>query len=489
MFFFGRAAHWDLFPLHQKSYYFTTQAFYTPNSVELHTFDSLQTRLNETVHFAKYNLDLKGALTCYEDTLQYLNWLRNDLMHVDSLIYRNDTVFYFSPYSTLPFYFLPLAIPGQSWTVSSDYPLNDYNEISITCSAIQIENIAGITDSVKVFTLTANGSSSGQVPVSNFEIRLSKNFGFIEFVPLPLFLYHPSGVNFYSFELIGFIDTSGINYGYRQPGFSDYFNLLAGDILAWEHHYDGWNLFDWTEYYRDSITSVMKTPDSVIYTYDRMVLDTDLVTTRYSNLSIKFFKSEFQNMLEAPSQWLGLGNNMFGSAMSHHSVLIWNTGHLTIEVDSLNGDTITSYTFLSDATSVDTTDCAIYQTTDLYFSFHINSRAGITESCNYNFTGFCTRLIGSRINGVQNGNITLDLDENIPVDHQELRVYPNPVSDVLFFDQSGEGRYAVINQLGEVMLYGEYNQPFIEVDKLVKGVYIVRIEQMDKMYYSRFVRL
>jgi hypothetical protein len=487
--FSGITAPWDLFPLHQKSYYFTPQAFYTMNSVELHTFDSTQSRLNETIHYAKYNLDLQGALTCYEDTLQYLYWLRDGLMHVDSLIYRNDTVFYFSPYSTLPFYFLPLANPGQSWTVNSDYPLNDYSEITITCTAIQIDSIAGISDSVKVFSLAANGTSSGQVPVSNFEIRLSKSFGFVEFVPLPLFLYHPSGINFYSLELIGLIDTAGLKHGYQQPGFSDFFNLSAGDILAWEHHHDGWNVFDWSEYYKDSITSVIKTPDSVIYTYDRLVQDTDLVFTQYFNLGNKFFKSEFRNILDAPSQWLGLGNNRFGFAISSNSVLIWETGDLTLEFDTLSGDTISSFSFTSQATSVDTTNCNVYEAFDLYYSFSLNSRLGITESCYANFTTDCTRLIGSRVSGVETGNITLSIDENQANHLQTLRVYPNPAGDLLFFNKSGGGRYLIINQLGEVMLSGEFNQSFIEVDKLVNGIYIIQIEQMDKMYYSRFVRL
>ncbi|MFT3884612.1 MAG: hypothetical protein QM724_04025 [Flavobacteriales bacterium] len=59
---------------------------------------------------------------------------------MDSLLVRNDTVLFYSNYSTTPFYFLPKAAVGQDWTVVSTFSSNTYNSIRITCTSWRKRN-------------------------------------------------------------------------------------------------------------------------------------------------------------------------------------------------------------------------------------------------------------------------------------------------------------------------------------------------------------
>jgi hypothetical protein len=487
------AQNWSLFPINQNSFYLDNP-YSNYKSVDSYVMDSIKVNGQDSILYFRRNLNLQGAGTCYIDTLQNYPWAQNNMYFIDSLVQRNDSLFFFSPYSQTPFYFLPNAIAGQSWTVTSTYGENDYNQITITCQSIQPQTFFGITDSVKTFTMTAIGKSENQDPLDSLVMRLSKSHGLIEFVPFILFLYHPGYIEFTTLEMIG-CDSAGTLYGYQQPKFSGYFHLSVGDILLWEHHYDPDNIteLEWTEYFRDSITQVAITPDSVIYTYDQARQDTNNVITYQFGLTDKYFRSEFQNIVETPTNWIGFGNidHIGWYFPAENNVLTWKSNTLSLTVDSLSGDTITAYSFINDATSVDTTSCQTFQVFDIIVDFTVDTRAGITQHCFWNFGYDCYTLTGSLISGQQNGNILLSSDEINPPNSLAISIYPNPASDKIFIrnvPQSNRITYTIFNNLGIKAGGGKLTGNSVSTSELQPGLYILTIETDKRIGREKFIK-
>lgn len=484
------SSDWDLFPFRQKTFY-NNNVTGNYKYADLFVMDSIRVSGQDTVLFFRRNLNLQGAGNCYTSTLQAMPYTIDDFYNIDSLVQRRDTVFYHWNLSTKPFYFLPKASPGQSWTVISDYGLNDYNQITVTCSGVQLETFLGITDSVKTFTMTPNGSSSNQIPITNFVMKLSKNHGLIAFVPFVLFLYHPNTVDFTSLELIG-LDSLGTEHGYKQPKFSDYFHLAVGDILLWKREViPDWIISPaWSEYYRDSITQAVNTPDSVLYTFSRMKKDTDNIITQYSGLTTVFRKSELTNIVETPPCWIGFGNNQFGQSFSVNHVLYWRSSFLELTIGSVNADTSTAYHFITDYSIVDTTDCMLYQAFDISSSFTIDTRAGVTQYCSNNFGSNCVTLIGSKIAGHQTGSITLSVNNPITATTNDLKIYPNPSTDEICIDNLTHQKfgYQIYSATGQLFQQGICDDHKIDIAGLHSGLYFIRIQMNEKNIFGKFIK-
>ena len=69
------------------------------------------------------------------------------------------------------------------------------------------------------------------------------------------------------------------------------------------------------------------------------------------------------------------------------------------------------------------------------------------------------------------------------IESQELHVYPNPVSDVIFLSNLTENvSYQIYNTQGKMVNFGEYNQTNksgISVEHLIPGIYFVSIDGAD----------
>lgn len=484
------AQNWAPFPLHQKSYYdygVAPDHLYAGMTI----MDSVSTSGPSTTLFFGRNLDLPGASPCYLDIVDAVSWLVNPY-DLDTMVHRNDTIYYYSTGSATPFYFLPMAQVGQSWTVTSTYPMNDYSDITITCASIGVETFFGITDSVKTFTMAANGVTPGQVPVDNFEMKLSKLHGFVEFVPFILFLEHSGSTDFATGVLMG-LDSAGIAQGFEQPTFHDYFHLSAGDVLLWKRQVDS----DWTtepsfvQYYRDSITQVYSTPDSVIYTMQTIKQDSNNVISQPYNTTATYLKSDLGNVVETPPRFAGAGAHLFGNSGWPSSVLLWESGDLEAVIDVGTGDTTYSYEFSSEANFLDTSDCSINQTIDAGFYFSIDSRAGVTQHCRFSFGSDCWQLIGSEIDGELIGTIALSLEELRGNTSMALTLYPNPATDAIFIDNLPAGAkiaYQILNSTGQFCKEGMPSGNEITTAELPGGMYFVRATIDGQVVWGKFVK-
>ena len=481
----AQAGVWDLFPLGQRSYF--ADLSQTPVAVDLSLMDSIRPDGADTKLYFKKKLGLEIIGECPSELIQQLPWLGNSFM-IDSLVERDDTVIFASQFSVTPFYFLPKAAVGQSWMVTSTYSYNTYDQITITCTGIEQRTFLGVTDSVKTFALAANGTAAGQTPISEFQIALSKEHGLIEFIPFAQFLYHPAYTDFRSFKLIS-IESAGIIQGYRQPDFQDYFHLSAGDVLVWRSINDPDDPVQPSTitYQRDSITSSEITQDSVTYTSDGFYLNVDNSVTQYTGALKHYYRSDLAKFLNAAPNSRVLGTGPYFSGPDN---MVWGTGQLHLSPATNGIDTITSFAFGTDASTLDTTDCTFHSSWDLGFGWSFDTRAGLNEYCTYFFGVNCTTLIASQIGGEQIGDIALSINRS-DASEQSPWVYPNPATDRVFLRDevlTSGATYAIYDGLGHQVKSGEISERGIQVQLLPKGLYVMHIIQGGRTIAARFVK-
>jgi hypothetical protein len=69
-----------------------------------------------------------------------------------------------------------------------------------------------------------------------------------------------------------------------------------------------------------------------------------------------------------------------------------------------------------------------------------------------------------------------------------LSTYPNPVTEELFLQGiEGDFQYKILDYSGKVAINGKSAKQSVTVSTLSEGMYLIRIEQGDKTYQSRFI--
>lgn len=486
------AQDWALFPLGQRSYFQRTGS--GNERVDMFLMDSIRTSGNAQVLLFDAKQIIGGASQCNaQQTLQNVStWIQGNCSpsHIDSLVFHNDTVFYRIFGSTTPFYFLPLAEPGQSWTVTSTYSLNTWQQITITCTGVAEEVLWGVPDSVKTFSMMSNGLNPGQVPVSAFTMRLSKTFGLIEFVPFRLFLIHPSYVSFTSTRCIG-LERPDVALGFRPPHFSDFFHLQAGDIRLWrDTQVNNFPFPPVVRYRRDSLVASSITPDTVLYTYLSWTQNADMSITGPWLHTDTITRLGTGPIVESPPCGLSIG--LDGYVLNETSWTIWKHNDMELLYGTSGMDTLVRASFGSDATYLDTSDCSAWETTDLGLGMRFDTRAGLVEECMY-FNGpaqWCIELIGWRIDGEQEGPIALGVSELEPSAGPPI-LYPNPANDRIHLvgdRATGPLLCEVLDATGKVVMTAVHRMEGIPVNGLPNGAYILRIHFDGGPIHARFMK-
>ena len=486
-------AQWDLFPLGQRSYY---QDVALPDmQVDLVLMDSM--RVDSTQGTWLYNrTTIREQIfgPCAWPVLQHMEQTYGGMgfaKRMDSLLVRNDTTFYFSGLSTEPFFFLPKAAPGQSWTVPSTNGGIPFSSILITCTGISQETFLGVTDSVKTFSMEAVGATS---PINTVILRLSKGHGLLEYVAFDYLLYHPSWTPFRHFSLIG-MENGGTAPGYHQPVFADYFHLSAGDVLLWRTIEVPASPVDptTTTYQRDSLVTVLLTPDSVVYTYDGVKFYADSTTSTFQGYQVAFRRDHVQGLLGAAPNGHAMGFGTTGTPFPDPEELttIWHSSLLQLFPDTNGTDTTTAFGFETWGSYLDTL-CTVNEFWDWSYEWRINTRAGLIRHCeNFSFGSRCTELIASSINGVEDGNINLGTDELVHVSAPSTAIYPNPASNLIFISGAGStGRmpFSILDGLGREVLHGVYREEGVAVEELPAGLYVLRIIHPEGAKTLRFLK-
>jgi len=184
---------------------------------------------------------------------------------------------------------------GTTWTMYNDTGIFSY---TATVTSIDTMTVLGLLDSIKRITITAlrNGRTDTVDPVNNFQIVLSKNYGFVQAIDLYTFPYHrPDSISFQppaSYGTAGFdyfldnllgnlgncdlclpdIEPDTINsvfhlFPFRYPTNLDLYNFAAGDVYESEHLMTPiTGPYYFNNIILDSIINVVRTPYTVTYT-------------------------------------------------------------------------------------------------------------------------------------------------------------------------------------------------------------------------------
>jgi hypothetical protein len=69
-----------------------------------------------------------------------------------------------------------------------------------------------------------------------------------------------------------------------------------------------------------------------------------------------------------------------------------------------------------------------------------------------------------------------------------MSIYPNPVSDIIYFDDHLKGDYSICDMKGSELLSGELDGSQINVGKLSTGLYLLHFTDGNISYYAKFVK-
>jgi Secretion system C-terminal sorting domain len=485
------SADWDLFPKDQKSY------FSSPNltgleQMQLYIMDSILPQGMENILYFNKNLNIQGAGSCYGEP--FLNsFYSPPEPEVKSLTENSDTIFYFNQNGNQSFFFLKNKLVGQSWKVHSGDSWSQ-DSITITFSSIKLDTFLGIIDSVRIYDLSQSWVSP--ILFDNFQMKLSKKYGLIDFVPFSFFFRNQPS-NIYSNRLIGITKDTSI-YGYQQPKFEDYFHLSPRDLLYWEYEYESYdihNLQHYYLYYRDSIKEVIIQPDTIKYIYNQIWGNSNGGQTIYPDLEKIFVKSQFENIIGSPPFWLGFGTNQYQIySIWPNTVDIWRTKNLTIEKDSISNHTISTFYFSNEFQAVDTTSCSVLYGFDNGLNLSLNSLVGVSNVCRLgSWESSCHSVIGSRINKVLRGTILSNLSGiQGEILSQKIKTYPNPASDFIRIDlpnSQKEGlEFRIINRIGQSIGNGLLRDGKVSIEDLASGLYFIELTGKQNQYRGMFIK-
>jgi hypothetical protein len=206
------------------------------------------------------------------------------------------------------------------------------------------------------------------------------------------------------------MESGGTIYNYHQPGFWDYFHLTPGDVLQWRTDEHPWDISQpsTTTFRRDSVVAVSVTPDSVTYICDGTRILADGSVVPFQGLQLVYRKAEVGGLLgSAPNDW-AVGGGPWETASSWMEYNgVWRAGPLQLSLDQNGADTITSFGFNSWGAYIDTS-CLVHENVDWSYEWRADTRVGLNWHCeNFGLGTNCTELIGSRINGELDGDITV----------------------------------------------------------------------------------
>lgn len=476
--FFTQAQDWALFPLNQQTYYHRA---YPTNPVELkmQVMDSVKVLGNQSIQYFKKKLPIPGAGACRD-------FLADRIRSLDSIVTRNDSVFYYlgNANNRPPFLFLPKANVGDTWVGREPSIVNYQNGVTVNCVSTQIESFLGVTDSVKTFEFTAFHNSSN--PFIGFHMKLSKNHGLLEYFPFEDLFKTPLSAP-YTHEVIAGVKTPTTSFGFRQPTLFDYFPYQTGDVLIWENVRTRLNVSNEYSYQRDSFVSVTRYPDSIVMVYNTTTINGNQIYT-YQNQRDIVNRMNYRNILEKTPKWYALEQSHLNGEKH-----IWQTDRLMVDYNS--STPVVTYSLGYNAEVIDTLNCIISNLFDTGQSRTYSTQYGLIESCNNSILIYCTRLIGSRIGYQVNGNIdfSLYLDVNhIAGNDQSINLFPNPATNMLQVsipDASGTELVEVYDLMGNLALRETLQGSALDISQLPVGAYMLRVHTDKGLKSGRFVKL
>lgn len=459
------AQNWTPFNFEEVFYYQTDTAAYP--DVVFRT-DSLEIIGTDT--FGCFNTVFKAVDDVLFDKYTEQFWqkkMRN----------AGDGLFYFtSPYSLA---LQTHAQPGDSWT------FNLTTGATATILSADTATIIGTLDSIKTL-ITSDG----------YQIVLSKEHGLISF-PARM---SPSSL-YCTLTGIG-----GRDIGIRLPDFADYFDYQVGDIFQYSYYY--W-YFKWDSYGRlikFTVDDVIKTDTIITVSVSGIQLigehhdPSHEETTAYIDTTFYILPADHSVANKLPNAYadMYLEFPFYWYLTDGHNYDIAQTWG----VDSLNNQT-TSDAFCMEGivsnswfVAQDENQFAIEPYYDMSnYCVQYTSGLGLTHVEHTGIeSGGELRLTAYRKNGDTVGVLLDDtafIASIAAYPMQTLKVYPNPVTDMLYCSypmQSGaDWKYHIVDLNGKVVIQGNsYGGDILSVPTAIlpAGLYTLLLFDQQHSYYT-----
>jgi hypothetical protein len=360
--------------------------------------------------------------------------------------------------------FLPKIEKDSSWLSPINEVFTNYNFLKFTCDSVYYDTIIGnITDSIKLISIQAyNGSSPINSGFDTVQLLLSKHYGFIQFISF----YKGN----YQIPIIG-IDSNTTKAGFQLATFSDYFHLNVGDVIIWKEHYSSFNPMNqsYTSFIKDSITNVISSSDSVIYSSTRTYSGQSIIHPS----TLKHYKNKLGGLTLSTNKPISIlsinfwGTNIFNDLETYKTSSIYKTSN------SAN-----NRSYIWEGNTHDTSTCSTGYFTDAGYDVQYNTYYGLTSFNLYSYDDtYSWTIEGSVINGVQIGNVwNVGLNENNS-DKNELNIFPNPTNNYITVDGKDLKIIELINIQGLVVirLNDIKNKETIDLQDLPKGIYLIKV--------------
>ena len=392
----------------------------------------------------------------------------------DSILQYNDE------FGTLPAVFKPLAPVGYSWTVYNNAAFADDDNIQITCDSIVMGNVFGVPDSLKYFSVQTAVPYAGDYTIDKVTFILSKNHGFVRFLPLYLLLSPTSCTYCYKcYNLIGW-DSDFSTGGYPGPRWEDWIKLSPGDFLKYRTYLNSEYGTD-ISYYTHLIESVEHYEDSIVV----YVLNNNGESGNYT-----YYKDVIYNFISSPAvRPVRMPNSLLETALGDFIGLNTTYSYLLDTITFAGNKTFYQHVELNGY--LDESDCTIEPNFEYDFTISCNSYIGTTYKSDGapNYFWYSS-LIGYVISGQQYGNYWPLTIEEAMNSNAQIFVYPNPAYDIL----SVPSLYGTVKNIsiydvtGRLVKFIVESNGSIDIPELAPGTYIIKAKSNLGQHAGKFIK-
>lgn len=499
---FGQITDWHPFPLNQKSFYLQQDSMF------LYYNDSTEV-------LAEFERHLFGASYYYPNSLECKETIDDIMLAQGSTLPEPDTLFsdserYFDIFQGDTISFYPTFEVGAYWIIPvENQPA--YDEIKITCTIQAEQEFLGYQDEVKIFEVqTYQNGMPVNSALNNIQFELSRNAGFIKFVPLDWLINPPADIVIN--ELVGF-EKAGETFGFISS-FENYFHhIQPGDVFKWKEDFFC-QCYDYSEttvsWWRDSIKNVQILEDGIELTFDRthlnyrtiigpdpsqdttLTVDTDL-TWIYRSSDLDFAYGLIFDLDFAAANWYSAydADDIYRMLYKTSPMLLDTTGRASYQYEL--------FAYLEEE------DCQtnlIYE--DWYNIVEVTEELGMIY--NYEFSGYGqfgehiireAKLIGfQRADEVQGDIDPVTSTKDQPLSNLDMILFPNPAREVLNIEfleitDFEQFQWQLFNNLGQQLEQGTItaNTFQIPIRKLEPGGYFIKIIGQEYIGIKQWIKL
>lgn len=312
---------------------------------------------------------------------------------------------------------------------------------------------------------------------------LSKNYGFKKFLSITNLLKQ----SIVSYNIFG-LKSSSKTVGFQPPKFEDYFNYKSGDVILRKEA----NI-----YTRDSITSVSKNNDSVIYIFDSQTKFIDNNTVRKDYNLKNVYSKSMLGLLQAPTSWPTL-SNFYKIRQSIFKELNSYTYYYALPYELIveGKDTIIRREYRYEGTAYDTTYCSVNQRdmtqggesrnlvfdtkhgydgfVNMFYKYNQNLEYVLVTNKDIDILGY------KKVDGKVEGSIIFPPTEANKInnkfeDNKMLTIFPNPTHDLLTIQSSSLLLKILIYNSNGIKVIETTGTETIDVSTIPVGLYLLKI--------------